>query len=1048
MSKIQDILSEITSFLEGKDHSNSARFRSLAEEYASVCSDVEMELSKCKKMIDSGLALQSLQTNNQFSPSLTERARMLMFPGRTKWIGLCVTYNAKAPIEFDMELIEKLESGEFGKAVENAADLQNQWRVAARTGTNHEKIVLLRKLVKTDSTTKVWLQNLETVERAWIIDLQAEAKTAQALGDMPHLYSLYNLMISPELLHPTRQTILNPFLNDIRLYQKFLMQKKQETAIQKIEAAYDQKNLEDLQNSLSEWNDLTKNPLFQEETSSKQIVDEAKQLLEILSEQRDSRQHSADLQNQLTIQLDEHADFKDIEKTYHSLKQIDGFGIDTILERRYNQFLEKYNIEQKRRHLRILVIWIIFSVFAAAIVSFSIFEVQNYLETNKICSEMRAFINENSPDRALKYYDTLTKNNPSIASEDAVLAVKNEAEQKKEIIENGKKAYDELLAKIDEYLKEEKIEQEEVDALFGTIENFSGYHTQTQKNQLIAMQMKRTELLRIKQEKRDLDFQKKFETFRNDAFKLDTELENKDTVNLDEKKSALNALRERALAYKKNLEKDKISKNIYEKECRDFDAIRQNLQKKIEKVEDYQSIVKQLLSPKTFENYRTGLVAAPKTAPHIYALFPSAAQQISMIENWQNIENAIHSGMDLETHKKIYTAVSSAGDPYCRDIKFLMSGPDTLPLIMKEIDTWKDEMPDWKLYEVALPFEGKNIYFYLRKPEHLLLERATVVGGAYRFISFTLQLPKQSDTIVFSIEKENGVYSFMKKTDASNYNRIPDKISGISASVLANFGAKDKDGVSSPRIKLSPHYELLLQTFEKLQKIKTIEEMDRVLFMEILEYSKHSDINPAAKVAIIIRLLSIYSRISDFHKLYVQKIRESFGESQLKTSWMMPDVMIREAHILEKMNNFFASDSFKTLKKTADLTRDVFENVYRQKPIPAGVLYVKDKKISCHFFNEEFKSEEYFICLQMNNELRFHTLPMNLIQTGSIEIASLPAALTQIKNGDLFFVTQTRQSLYKQILPEIKFPAGQPPNLFRMPASLPENSVVNGNHEK
>ena len=266
MSKIDNALQNIKQYLSSKDQSNTPQLREAAKIYIQACREVNSKLSECRNLIAAGLYLDAEKISDSMNPTLCSRAKMLLLEpielARLKEI--CQMYQYGTVEDIDQETLQKLDSNQDKQTI-NINNLILRWRKIARTGSNIEKIRLLRDIIRNlpaDGDNALWHSNLQSVERQYTQTLLAEAENAFASGNGALLEQLCNALHDPELLTPVDSDVLKKYQPCIEKHQKELLNKDLQQRCTDLFAAYSAMNPDQAAIHLREYDILVSNPLY------------------------------------------------------------------------------------------------------------------------------------------------------------------------------------------------------------------------------------------------------------------------------------------------------------------------------------------------------------------------------------------------------------------------------------------------------------------------------------------------------------------------------------------------------------------------------------------------------------------------------------------------------------------------------------------------------------------------------------------------------------------------------------------------------------------
>jgi hypothetical protein len=353
MSKIEQAVAFINKFLSGNDQSDSTAMRQAVTLYAHACCEVNKDLQHCRKLIDRGLFSDARIYANSMQPDLSSRCRTLQISAdkTARLQELCRFYNYDQVPEIDRQTLALLCGNDDGGATA-IQDLIRRWRQTARTGSNIEKIRILRAiLAAAPSDKQIWRSNLLVVEKDFTAQLTAEAETALQSGDSAKLNDLFAELSSPELQIPTAPAILEKFRPAVIEYQKKQLAREAADKRRELFAAYSSLNQDLTRRLLNEYDVLCTHPLYTPESDSEQAVGEVRRYLAEIDEANRKQQEFDRLYTDLLAAIERRADFPEIENIYAALRRTD-LPVDILLNKRIEFLRQEYISEKSRTHIR------------------------------------------------------------------------------------------------------------------------------------------------------------------------------------------------------------------------------------------------------------------------------------------------------------------------------------------------------------------------------------------------------------------------------------------------------------------------------------------------------------------------------------------------------------------------------------------------------------------------------------------------------------------------------------------------------------------------
>jgi len=1032
--KIQEILSEIAGLLQEKDLSCTPRFRELEDAYCRACTSLQEELDDCRELMRNHDMERAAARNFQASPPLTERARMLQFPGLTQWKGLCGLYGLEIPKEFDNEMLQALEHACKQAGIEKRDSLLAQWRNTARTGTSHEKVLLLRKMIQVIPDDPAWRKNLETAERAWVMELQKEARLAQQLKDFRHLFSVYTQLTLTDLSHPVPETVLAPFLADVRAYQQQETERRSQETLKQVADAYAMGDLALLGTSLDRYAEIAKSTYFKETPESHTQIEEARKFHRQKTALEAQKNEARSLQEALRKQLDERVPFKEIDAAYRKLLLLDSLPIADELKQRYQERALQAKTEDLRRFRRRTAYGFLLSLLAIAAAVFAVQQVQKFRASQRIEQEMQLLMEQNTPEKAIALHNALLKQRKEEAETERVLARRQQAEHQIGKEKNESDAFDKLLQEIRDNLTEHHAELPEQALRFQTADKFANQRTIQQQAELRKLHIQSADLCRKLQSQRDTVFEKKVDSLCVLGRLLQEELKKKDTVSVAEIEQRIFLLEQQTLTLTEG--KKRVTPAVLNRGRKTLQDITALLRRTAKDVAQHQKTAHSLNAPKSIEVYLTGFKEMHRTAPELVSQFSAAEKQIPGVETrlqipWKSLQDP------SEETLKNTRALLLKGDPCCNDLAFILPQEEALQKLRTAFRDFQDKtLPSWDLYELTLQTPQGERRFYLKATTDIEVERSGgKLGGRYHSLLFTYVTSEQQhrESVALSLKRTTAGYVPNLHTALKRTEDFPEEFSPVSTKTL--------DAFSCGKLPKAAHFLLMHQILERLQRDDSLSHLSKTLWNEIIDCTERKDLSPEAKGRIVLQLLQWTGEISNANRMLVERIKEKLRLETVKDSdWLLGQSgSAREK--FARIPEFFASTTFKTLHQTAENTQKLYLGCIARYPVPAGVLYRRKGVLEFHPFAYTPSSEEYLVFLPVEqNRTRIYRLPNILIQQKTVPAAKLPDFYSRIRHGEIVYTPKTLESFdhfLKRNLPALN-QENSSLSVLRMPESVPQ----------
>lgn len=710
MAKINDIISAIEQHLENKDLSSSARGKQLADEYAAICEDLNKNLEECKNLFKMGAYSEARRLNLKAKPPLTERFVILNFPKRQEWCKLCGMYSWPIPPALDSETAKMLSSADTPREL-SIEELQNRWRKIIREGSVQEKLILARKIYALDHTS-VWRANLLNVERPFVNELIKKADAALEDNNIEELADLYNELVSPELLQKVPSDTLDKYRESVMKFNTAKIEKEKNAILDDIAQNYLAMNLAALEKSLSNWAAFKSNPLFSATPAEEQQVAEAKNfMLSKLAEANAEAQFNA-LQNQLELLLNEDGSFREIDRTYHSLQQLDR-PIKKLLEERMHDFYERHAENLKRKHIRSCIAWGTSALVVAALIFSAIFYIQSEKELRDACSGMEQYIKENNFSTAIEYYKDTEKKNPSLAERARLKALYDDALKKYEQAIAAEKEFNKKASQLkSEYFVNDNVNNPAIEDIFKELEQLALILPLEKKNEIEHLRSAYSDAKSSFVAKQEIAFRDEILRLQREWNHLFNTFNKYRIADANRRRDELDHNGRTILNKYKNI----ISENLYKQWENNLAENVKSFSKHERNRNEIIAKSRNLYSPVSPASYFEALRKDLNISTEIANDFSRAMNQLSSDEPLYQI-------LSINPEEKALRAIANQylNNPYCREInrvaKLPQSQYDFAANQNKLIKNLSDKiLNDYKVYELTMRGNNLLYHFYFDDP--------------------------------------------------------------------------------------------------------------------------------------------------------------------------------------------------------------------------------------------------------------------------------------------------------------------------------------------
>ena len=958
MSKIDNALQNIKQYLSSKDQSNTPQLREAAKIYIQACREVNSKLSECRNLIAAGLYIDAENISDSMNPTLCSRAKMLLLEpielARLKEI--CQMYQYGTVEDIDPETLQKLDSNQDKQTI-NINNLILRWRKIARTGSNIEKIRLLRDIIRNlpaDGDNALWHSNLQSVERQYTQTLLAEAENAFASGNGALLEQLCNALHDPELLTPVDSDVLKKYQPCIEKHQKELLNKDLQQRCTDLFAAYSAMNPDQAAIHLREYDILVSNPLYTPDPLTEQAVAEVRTYIANQQAIRKNEQNYQRTLAELTSALDKHADYESIENLYATLRQTD-LPIDQRLSSRVANRREEYIIETNRRHLRKCIYGVLSALLLLSVGFMTFILVQRARNYSSCRDSILNLMQQKNYAGVLELYANIQKNSPILLQFGKLSALKMEAEK---LLAEQKSSQDKLASIFDPAEKELKktlpdhqylrqLEQDIKSA--GSTAMTPELEKRLQNFQFAMRQMEFN--MRQQQEKAFAEAISKA-TAQLDECRETMKQPNADFQQLNARISVILENIERYAANAAAGIPLTMRQQQLELVRSRANTLRQDLHNAIQR----KALNKRINAPQSFAEYVETLEKLPASAPDLAA--DSYTELLQTIALYRMLNSTAVLGSNVKNKQELQqflqqNNITVPNICFVSDISRLLPDEFFADRLKRQIDQLQNDLVDlyncyelvfedasgvdWRFYSTDQPVSDRSRTS--RIPKALALNVMLSPGSDGKFLPFRV-IRKNTGEIVF----------------------YPGKLAGT---VLPKEFVKLKNmKVSDTLFPKARHSRLLDRILRELRKCSTPEELSQVICDLLQIISKDNSANTFARAAIARRLLDMLPLASEFYLPPVNHyagLLDTTAQQQYEL-WYQPTVeaeFAEQSSELKKIFSAFKPENMQKMYKFNDkLCRKALD-----RGITAGGIILKnaDGKTRLHFFTPGMEFSELWI---------------------------------------------------------------------------------------
>ena len=987
-------MNSIKQYLSGKDQSNTPQIREAAKIYIQACREVNSKLSECRNLIAAGLYIDAEKISDSMNPTLCSRAKMLFLEPveLTRLKEICQMYQYGTVEDIDYETLNKLDSNQDRQTV-NINNLILRWRKIARTGSNIEKIRLLRDIIRNlpdNGDNALWISNLQSVEKQHTQTLLSEAESALASGNGALLEQLCNALHDPELLSPIDGEVLKKYQPCIEKHQKELLNKELQQRCTDLFAAYSAMNPDQAAIHLREYDMLVSNPLYTPDPMTEQAVAEVRTYVSNQQLRRENEQIYQRTLAELTSALDKHADYESIENLYAALRQTD-LPIDQRLNSRVANRREEYIIETNRRHLRKCIYGVLSAILLLIVGFMTFILVQRARNYNSSCDSMLNLMKQKNYAGVLELYENIQKNSPVLLQFGKLSALKMEAEK---LLAEQKTAQDKLAAIFDQAEKElQKAlpDQQYIRQLEQNIKS-SGNTAMTpaleKRLQEFQFAVRQMEFKMRQQQEKAFSAAISQATVQLDECMDIMQRPNADFQQINARISVIMENIERYAANAGNVSPQLRQQQLELVRSR-VNTLRQDLRNAIQR----KTLNKQLNTPKSFVEYIETLEKLPETAPDLAAgSYKTLLQKMPL---YRMLNSAATMGNNVKDKQELqqFLQQNNINIPnicFASDASSLLPDEFFAERLKRQTDQLQNDLFDlYNCYELV--FEdpsGVDWRFY--SAEQPISDR-----------SRTSRIPKALAVNVMLSPGSNGKFLPIRviRKNSGEIVFYPGKLAGT---ILPKEFVKLKNmNVTDTLFPKARHSRMLERILRELSKCSDPEALSRVICEQLQIICKDDSANTFARAAIARRLLDILPLSSEFYLTAVNHYTGLLDTTALQQYelWYQPTVEAEFAEQSTELKKIFNSFNPENLQKMRKFNEKLCRKAL-DRGITAGGIILKnrDGKTRLHFFTPGMEFSELWLYTSNSDSGKtagFTVCTPQEITSGTVK---------NLENGTVFFV--------------------------------------------
>jgi hypothetical protein len=195
MADPQRLVDDIRAFLQSSDQTQTDRLRSLANDYAEACHQVNARLRRCEEYLRQNLRGEAIHYA-QAEPALLDVLAVLDFPDRPQWHEVVMAYNLPEAPPLRLESAAALNQA-YAEAAPLEPLLRRHRRLALSRASLSQRLAVLRELAQADAGNHLWEADVQALETARQRGIRDDIDEARQLKDLTRLTALFEELQGP-----------------------------------------------------------------------------------------------------------------------------------------------------------------------------------------------------------------------------------------------------------------------------------------------------------------------------------------------------------------------------------------------------------------------------------------------------------------------------------------------------------------------------------------------------------------------------------------------------------------------------------------------------------------------------------------------------------------------------------------------------------------------------------------------------------------------------------------------------------------------------------
>jgi len=351
------------------------------------------------------------------APSLRESYKLLNFPERNTWFGLCEGVGVPSEDALDGDLVTEVVSQLSAKGPDLESLLARHRRLALELAPIQDRLQVLRLIREADKGNSSWDQDLREYERQRFRELKSRANDADKQGDLRTLEAIGHELRSGEWLEPRTSRSLVRFVEKrIRPHRRKLAVAKYTELSERIREAQGKVDEAQCRELFGEWEAVQGQTGFGPGRGLADQVASAREWLDGLEQARDEETAFQKACDVLEEAIDKGRGLSALRRLAGKALGFDR-GMPDVLAARYNSRARELERLGKRK-FALLMTGTVIGLVAIALGIAKLAQWRGHVsELNRWTTPVAAALERNELERARRLLDEIGREHPALARE-------------------------------------------------------------------------------------------------------------------------------------------------------------------------------------------------------------------------------------------------------------------------------------------------------------------------------------------------------------------------------------------------------------------------------------------------------------------------------------------------------------------------------------------------------------------------------------------------------------------------------------------------------